>query len=232
MNLRASLLVSSLALATAGCGSRGDSTVQPRSASLPQQGIPSTVNGTPQEAVVNAMKQWTSVKSFRLRFTVTSPYEAVSSSNIEFVAPDRFRLVTEINGEPYESIDMGQTAYFKEPGGHWAKADRVGQQPGARGRFFAEKRQLANLPQDVSDAQYVGVESVETTQTRVYRFKLAFSGAEGGHDAKIWVSIPDGLPRKVESVYKRTSGGVTTTDTWSGVYSDYNSGIRIEPPIP
>ena len=151
---------------------------------------------------------------------------------IEFAAPDRFRLVTEIEGEPYESIEIGQTAYFRESGGQWAKSDPAGAQSGARDRLFGEKRHLANLPRDVSDPQYVGEELVEATPARVYRFKLAFPGAEGGHDALLWVGVSDGLPRKAESVYEYTSQGVTTTRKWSGVYSDYNTVIRIEPPIP
>ena len=231
MNLRARLLISCLALATASCGSTRDSTGQSSSTSVTQQD-PSRVDGPPQEAIVNAMKKWTFVNSFRLHFTVTSPDGSVSPSKIEFVAPDRFHLVTEIEGQPYESIDIGRISYFKEPGGQWAKSDPSGTQTGARGRLFGEKHQLDNLSRDVSDAQYVGEELVEATPARVYRFKFASPGAEGGHDATLWVGVSDGLPRKVESVYEDKSQGVTTTKKWSGVYSDYNTVIRIEPPIP
>src|SRR5687768_17310226 len=106
MNLRARLLVCCLALMTASCGTTKDSTGQSRSAPVPQQRTSSTVEGTPQDAIVNAMKKLNFVNSFRLHFTVTSSDGSITPSMIEFAAPDRFRLVTEIEGKPYESIDI------------------------------------------------------------------------------------------------------------------------------
>jgi outer membrane lipoprotein-sorting protein len=61
-----------------------------------------------------------------------------------------------------------------------------------------------------------------------YTFQFNKSGAsDAAHHSKVWVGSADGLPRRVdtESEISGNNGNMTTT------YSDYNTDIKIGPPI-
>lgn len=187
-------------------------------------------SGDAHAAVVAALKKWITVKSFRQRFTTTSA-GASSSGTMEFVAPDRVRFVMNVAGESFESITIGQTEYSKDVDGKWIKTD-TSAQPSTQGRLFTDPRHVAALTDNISEAQFLNTETVEGTSCRVYQFKHKLPGTDGVYESRLWISDGDGLPRKFETIYDFVVEGLKRSGKSSGVYSDYDSDIRIEPPVP
>lgn len=184
------------------------------------------------EAVVEALKKWITVKSFRQRFTSTSAGVS-SKGEMEFVAPDRVHMVMEIAGEPFESITIGKTEYTKDSDGTWKETTVEGPQgASSQGRFFADPRYVADLANNVTDAQFIGTETGEVISLQVYKFKHKLPDTEGLYESRLWIAVNDGLPRKLETTYDFTSEGVRSTGKASSICSDYNTDIRIDAPKP
>lgn len=182
------------------------------------------------ETVVETLKKWITVKSFRQRFTSTSAGVS-SKGEMEFVAPDRVHLVMEIAGEPFESITIGNTEYTKDVDGIWKETTVQSEQgTSTQGRFFADPRYVADLANNVSDARFIGTETDEATSLQVYRFKHKLPNSEAVYESRLWVTVTDGLPRKLETTYDFISEGVRQSGKASSIYSDYNTDIRIDAP--
>jgi hypothetical protein len=226
--VRVLLIWCGFALATS-CSSaeRPESQPQPASGTTV-----ATSGGSAHEAVVEAMKKWITVKSFRHGFTTTSN-GASSTGTMEFVAPDRVHFVMDIAGEPFESITIGQIEYTKDSDGQWLKtSSEARSNTSNQRRFFADPRYVAELTGNVSDAQFVGSEAVEGVPTRVYQFKHRLPDSTDVYSSRLWVAANDGLPRKFETAHDFVSEGVKMAGKSSGVFYDYDAQIQITAPIP
>jgi hypothetical protein len=179
---------------------------------------------------VNALKKWVSVRSFHHRFTTTAD-GSTSSGTMEFVAPDRVHFLMNVAGESFESITIGQTEYSRDLDGKWIKTDTSGQSS-PQGRLFTDPRHVAALADNISEVLFLNTETVAGTSCRVYQFKHTLTGTDGVYESKLWVGDGDGLPRKFETTYDFVVEGLKRSGKSSGIYSDYNSEISIEPPVP
>jgi hypothetical protein len=131
-------------------------------------------------------------KSFR----ATMVGSGTTPMNIEFeyVSPDRFRIK---NSQGPEAVIIGKDLYLqtdgrwqKMPGGHGASI------PDVRKAWDKEGRKW------ISDAKYVGEESVNGTPASVYTYHNKGAEGVGENDSTIWISKANGLPVRIEANYK------------------------------
>jgi hypothetical protein len=138
-------------------------------------------------------------------------------TDLEFVAPDRFRIKT---GPGLETIVIGKDVYLSMNGSFEKLPGAMdGSIPDLRATFNKEGRKW------FSDVKYVGEESVGGKPSLVYEYKNKGEGNLGENDSKIWVGKDDGLPLKIESRYKR--GNLKTMV----IEYEYDPNIKIEAPV-
>jgi hypothetical protein len=137
-------------------------------------------------------------KSFRARMRGTGDKDI--KTDLEFVAPDRFRIKT---GPGLETIVIGKDVYLSMDGSFQKLPGAMdGSIPDLRATFNKEGRKW------FSDVRFVGEEAVNGKASLVYEYKNKGEGNLGENDSKIWVATDDGLPLKIESRYN--SGTLTT----------------------
>lgn len=167
------------------------------------------------EADINAMAdRFLEQKSFRA--TMIGKGDKDTKTDMEFVAPDRFKIRT---GPGLETIVIGKDVYLsmgdkfqKIPGG---AGDTL---PNLRAAFDAEGRKW------FSEVRYVGEETANGKPSHVYEYKNRGAGNAGENDSKVWVAKDDGLPVKIESRYK--SGPLRSMT----VEYSYDPNIKIDVP--
>jgi outer membrane lipoprotein-sorting protein len=154
-------------------------------------------------------------KTFRAKMRGTGDKEV--KTDLEFVAPDRFRIKT---GPGLETIVIGKDVYLSMNGSFEKLPGAMdGSIPDLRATFNKEGRKW------FSDVKYVGEESVGGKPSLVYEYKNKGEGNLGENDSKIWVGKDDGLPLKIESRYKR--GNLKTMV----IEYEYDPNIKIEAPV-
>lgn len=153
-------------------------------------------------------------KTFRAKMRGTGEKEV--KTDLEFVAPDRFRIKT---GPGLETIVIGKDVYLSMNGSYQKLPGAMdGSIPDLRATFNKEGRKW------FSDVRFVGEESVNGKPSLVYEYKNKGEGNLGENDSKIWVAKDDGLPLKIESRYKR--GNLRTMI----IEYEYDPNIAIDVP--
>ena len=153
-------------------------------------------------------------KTFRAKMRGTGEKEV--KTDLEFVAPDRFRIKT---GPGLETIVIGKDVYLSMNGSYQKLPGAMdGSIPDLRATFNKEGRKW------FSDVRFVGEESVNGKPSLVYEYKNKGEGNLGENDSKIWVAKDDGLPLKIESRYKR--GNLRTMI----IEYEYDPNITIDVP--
>jgi outer membrane lipoprotein-sorting protein len=156
-----------------------------------------------------------SVKSFRA--TMKAEGETPMQTELEFVSPDRYRIKT---GSLMDVIIIGKTTYMKI-GDKWQKM------PGELDSKISDLRSTFNKEgmKWVSDVKYTGDDTVDGKAAYVYIYHAKGPDKVGENESKLWIAKADGLPIKVEAVYK--SGPMKSMR----VEYDYETPVSIEPPI-
>jgi hypothetical protein len=170
----------------------------------------------PQEVINKARQAQKNAESYRARMTVSYPdHQAVST--LEYVKPNRYHLVDGNSEYIYIGEDM-----YNRIGPNWHKDSSSG-----HSMILGFDPFLNRLVGGKVETKFVGKDTLDGKQTLVYEFV--------GVHAKIWISPMDALPRKMEhegglspSGLSNDAGSVRVRITV--IYSDYNSGIKIEPP--
>ncbi|MEQ1763045.1 MAG: hypothetical protein ABL984_07865 [Pyrinomonadaceae bacterium] len=153
-------------------------------------------------------------RTFRAKMRGTGDKEV--KTDLEFVAPDRFRLKT---GPGLETVVIGKDVYLSMEGSFQKLPGAMGNSvPDLRATFNNEGRKW------FSDVRFVGEETVNGKPSLVYEYKNKGEGNRGENDSKIWVAKDDGLPLKIESRYK--SGNLKTMV----IEYEYDPNIKIEVP--
>src|SRR5688572_16194557 len=88
-----------------------------------------TANVNPREDLTKAMRAQFDAKSYRAKSVSSSPNGAKSVTEVDYVAPDRFRVVVESNlfkpgSGQQEMIVLGRETYMKAADGQWQKIQR------------------------------------------------------------------------------------------------------------
>jgi outer membrane lipoprotein-sorting protein len=157
-----------------------------------------------------------SLKSFRAE--MEGDGKTPLKADLEFVSPDRHRLKTD---KGMETIVIGKTTYMKM-GNTWQKM------PMSLDTTITDMRAAFNKEgmKWFSDIKYVGEETADGKPAYLYAYhnKGPRAGV-GENDSKIWIAKDDGLPIKIEAIYK--SGNLKTMT----IEYDYKTPVTIEPPI-
>lgn len=154
-------------------------------------------------------------KSFRAKMTGKGDKDM--KTDLEFVAPDRFRL---IRGPGLETIIIGKDIYL-QTGNTWQKMPGgLGSSvPDLRAAFDKEGRKW------FSDVKYIGEDTANGKPSLVYQYKNKGHENMGENDSKVWIAKSDGLPVKIEARYK--TGALKSML----IEYEYDPTIKIEPPV-
>lgn len=172
-------------------------------------------SGDPLADINRMADAFLSQKSFRAKMVGSG--QTPLSMELEYVAPDRFRIK---NTQGPEMVVVGKDVYL-ETNGRWQKI------PGSLGASVPDIRKAWDKEgrKWISDAKFVGEESVSGKPAYVYTYFNKGTEGVGANDSKIWVSKADGLPLKIEANYKSGTLKSMTIDY------DYDADISIEPPV-
>lgn len=169
----------------------------------------------PREELQAAFVKFLAAKSFRA--TLFDPGRGQALGELEFVAPDRYRI--RMAGDGPTQVVIGDTLYM-DMGGRSMKL------PVPAGEITAKYRDrgvLDRLRRDL-EVTALGSERVDGEPARIYRYATT----EGGRaTVKTWVSEASGMPLQFE-----TSGAEAgVRQTVRVRYRDYDDpSIRIDPP--
>jgi hypothetical protein len=215
-----------LAVLALGCSQLRDMTGQgntsnsePSNTAVPPDGSASdsagvAPTGDPTADINRMADAFLEQRSFR----ATMMGSGTTPLNIEFeyVSPDRFRIR---NSQGPETVIIGKDLYL-EMNGRWQKM------PGGLGASIPDIRKAWDKEgrKWISDAKYVGEDSVNGTPASVYTYHNKGAEGVGENDSKIWISKANGLPVRIEANYK--SGTLKSMR----IEYFYDENISIEPP--
>jgi hypothetical protein len=160
------------------------------------------------EAVV---KEFASIKSFRAKMTLESPGQQRQSGTLEYVQPDRMRVVFEGTAASGELISIGKDTYLKL-GGSWTKL------PPSAGAQAFDFQALSNSLADTTAAARAtkgGTTTVEGKRCQLYTVTVNADSTE-------YCVAENRFVRVVERI---------GTSTITIVFVNYNTSIEIRPPI-
>ena len=155
------------------------------------------------------------VKSFRA--TMKGEGSTPMQTDLEFVSPDRYRIKT---GNMMDMIIIGKTTYMKI-GDKWQKM------PSELDTAISDMQTTFNKEgmKWVNDVKYTGDDTVDGKSAYVYTYHAKGPEQIGENESKLWIAKSDGLPLKVEAVYK---SGTMKSMT---IEYDYKTPVSIEPPL-
>lgn len=185
-------------------------------------------NDKPLDVMTRAMRAQLDAKSYRAHVTSTLADGAPNKMIIEYVAPDRYRMVNDmqVGGKSLnqEFIIVGNGSYIKAPNGQWVKSP-VDASEIVKG--FRDPKMLDELAK-TADVKFVGADTLDGAPMLVYQYTQTNPmGLKMTSTAKTWLSVADGMPRKTESEGEFDGKKTKTLVT----ISDYNSDIKIESPV-
>ena len=181
----------------------------------------------PLDVLTKAMRAQLDAKSFRAHIDATAGDGTSGTSIVEYVAPDRYRMVTEAKtgaqSVKLEYVVVGSATYIKGPDGRWVKTPI---NAGALIKSFRDPKMLDELKK-TTDIKFVGRDTLEGQPMLVYEYTQTNPlGMKMKATSKTWLSEADGLPRKTV-----TEGELDGKKTQTVVtISDYNTDIKIEAP--
>lgn len=176
-----------------------------------------TTRENPTADIEAMADKFLSEKTFRAKMLGIGEKDKEVKTDMEFVAPDRFRIRT---GPGLETIVIGKDMYVSMQPGKFMKLPGTlpSSIPNLRETFNKEGRQW------FSDVRYVGEEAVDGKPAYVYEYKNKGPDKLGENDSKIWVAKDNGLPLRIESKFK--SGNFKSMT----IEYEYDPNIKIEVP--
>jgi len=178
-----------------------------------------TRSPAPRDELTRSLRALVTVRSFRGRMSSNMLGDAGSTANIEYEAPDRFRLVS----DKAEVIWVGGAVYSRQQNGKWETRSSGGPNPI---QSILNSDMVDQIGKQ-GEVTFIGADSVDGAPTLVYEFALANQpGGEGSGKSRVWVGTEDGLPRKVEAESVMQSRQLRS----QFVYYDYNADVKIKPP--
>jgi len=200
---------------------------------------PAEASSDPRGDLKKAFTAQLAAKSFRYSLEIS--IQEGGHIEAEFVAPDRYHVKGKSmmpgDGENHmEVIILGPDSFMKMGNMPWKKSEAGSAttifastmaQMAQQFRAMDSEQRMANY----EDVKFVGRETLDGSPALVYQFIL--KGAQGQTNGKIWISANDGLPRKIEHEGGASPNpkGDTGKSRLTVTYYDYNTNIKIEPPI-
>ena len=183
-------------------------------------------------SLTSAIKSMLAAKSYRARVESTTSTGTISTTAIEFVAPDHFHLTRESNTPGHaaiktETIVVGDESWMKMGDAPW---QRFPANLSEAIKQFRNPDVINEIVKSV-DVKIIGTDVLDGTQTTIYQYTLGSpDNKEFSTIAKTWVA-GDGLPRKTESEGDLTLGNKQVHTKSIITYYDYEADIKIEKPL-
>ncbi|MGA9772527.1 MAG: hypothetical protein WBV94_26070 [Blastocatellia bacterium] len=176
-------------------------------------------NANPVDVMTASIKAQFDAKSYRAHMQSNMDGKEFTTI-IEYVAPDRFHMTAPMN----ETIIVGPNTYVKLPTGSWQKVPLNANQMISS---FRDPKMIEEL-RNSTDVKFLGTDTIDGTPVKIYQYtvKNAF-GTNMTSTSKAWISASDNLPRRME--VEADANGKPTKMLIT--YSDYNTDIKIEPPM-
>ena len=197
---------------------------------------PLTASADPRADMVKAMRASLDAKSYRSRIATTAGSDGHNINiTAEFVAPDRMRIVTEMDmpgqsPNKSERIYIGKQSYARAGDAPWQK-DSLDMSD-----MFSQMRdpKLIEAVQK-AEVKYVGTESLNGAPMLIYQYKIKdVLGTGIDSNSKMWIGATDNLQHQVETesdfADPSNTGKMMHSKTTITFY-DYNTDIKIEPPM-
>lgn len=186
-----------------------------------------SASDNPLDVMTRAMRAQLDAKSYRARVVSSTAGDTNNTMLIEYVAPDRYRMVGEARagGKTFnhEYVIVGGATYIKAPNGQWVRSPV---DAGGMIKAFRDPKMLDELTK-TADVKFVGSDTLDGTPTLIYEYTQNNPlGMKMKSTARTWLSVADGLPRKTESEGELNGAKTKTLIT----ISDYNADIKIEAP--
>jgi hypothetical protein len=187
-----------------------------------------SANDKPLDVITRATRAQLDAKSYRANITNTLTSGAANTIVIEYAAPDRYHMSTHAQAggrdTSLEYIIVGKDTFMRMNGGEWRRF------PADMSKMilaFRDPKFIDEITKS-ADVKFVGADTLDGAPMLVYEYTLDnAAGVNVKTHAKTWVAVADGLPRRSES--EGEFSGVKTKTAMT--ISDYNSDIKIEPPI-
>lgn len=185
---------------------------------------------TPRAALIKALKAKLNAKSYRTKMTLEALTGVVNTTEIEYVAPDKYRMISGLmhDGGKGETIAIGLDLYRKAPDGKWRK-ERLKQEDADFSRAL-DQLFIENLGKKNDSFVRLG-ERVDGLQAYIYEESVSEQDAMTRTQTTTWVDVTDGLPHKVEMDTESSFRGTAITSKTTIIYSDYNTDIKIVVPM-
>lgn len=202
-------------------------TVAPTALPVPTAAVPAPVpaaSGSAKEAIIAAMRASLTAGPFRTQSTIVSDSGPINMTG-ELIPPDKLHTTMQATDFAMETIVIGDQAWTKQDG-VWALSPVSGQ-VFLQSAFAAQT--VEELDKTISDAQALGIETVNGEQTFVYSFTSTTDLGGTGvviSAVKLWTSAKSGLPVKQEIAGE--AGGVKSTTVQT---IEYDATLIIEPPL-
>jgi outer membrane lipoprotein-sorting protein len=171
----------------------------------------------PKQALLDAYRGLKNLKSYRIIATTTA--KTTSTTTLEYVAPDRYRMVT----DRAETVVTRGATYIRYKNGRWAIAPVDVSELIARFHDPKEVQEIAD-PAASRDFKSLGPEVFDGASTFVYQYTTVVEGQKSV--AKVWLLAESGLPRKKETDSEYGSEKVRSVQVF-----EYDRDIMIDPPI-
>ncbi len=226
-----------LLLVAAACGTRstGDNGSSNNALSSTTT-TPMTASADPRADMVKAMRASLDAKSYRSRIATTGSNGRNINITAEFVAPDRMRIVTEMDmpgqsPNKSERIYIGKQSYARAGDAPWQKdsldmSDMLSQMRDPK---------LIEAVQQKAEVKYLGTETLNGAPMLIYQYKIKdVLGTGIDSNSKMWIGATDNLQHQVETesdfADPSNTGKMIHSKTTITFY-DYNTDINIEPPM-
>lgn len=194
-------------------------TVAPTATPAPAATKPAAATELPPgEAARAARTAFSRVTSYRLTGVVTPKEGGQMNMSIEYVAPDRMRMVMKGSdaSQNMEMVVIANTTYMNVAG-NWTKLE--GGMGGAGGMNVLQTLDIGELMKEMEGGTLTrsGVDVVDGEPCVVYDY------TQTDGSGKVWVGVRDNLVRKIEGKDKDSTFTMTITDI--------NKPIEIKAPI-
>lgn len=193
---------------------------------------PNSSASTDEEAlaiIAEAFRTGLAIDSVRIAMTNTFlDTDQTDSVIIEFIRPDRFHMVS----NDMELIIIEDKTYINSGDGTWIESP-VGMNEiitPMLDSFLDEtvvEEMVTDLENDAGTYQYLGEESLDGIQTRVYEFTSPPTVSDTPDRVTIWIGVNDGRIYRQEIESSETEGGILAVLEYR-----YDEDVVIEAPIP
>ena len=179
----------------------GSSGSRPSSSTTTGAGDCSAAGSDPAEAIRSAERAYLAAPSFHAEMTTDDGNGTATAMTLEYVSPDRYRVVFGEGSSATETVQIG-SSYWIKANGQWTKGAGVDMT-----QVIGAARQMVDAAK-IDDASFIGTETVDGEPANVYHyvFDMSAGSSVAKADGRMWVRLADCWPARLEGDSTTTFG--------------------------